>query len=293
MANEIGALASQTSKAVQQTRDILSFIQSEIALTTDVVKKEIKQIEAGSNEMLTIIDFLDSLQGKLDHITTMVSNSVQAVNAQSDSVQEIAGLLGNITDMAMKNKEHVNRVIMDMDEQHENIEKILTVNEALESTSNELQDIIGKDRSVAAASLDETIIRNTTEKISHLLQTCPLHHMDREHHQQLLNDFLQSNPKIEAVWSNHLDGTFVYSNPPAGLINAKARPWFIEASKGRTYVSDPYTSVLTIQNYTHLSHLSKVKNQKIQYISNHFVMNLYIRVNLKIKSCFLPPYSLQ
>ncbi|KYD13159.1 hypothetical protein B4119_1698 [Parageobacillus caldoxylosilyticus] len=69
--------------------------------------------------------------------------------------------------------------------------------------------------------------------------------MDREHHQQLLNDFLQSNPEIEAVWSNHLDGTFVYSNPPAGLINAKARPWFIEASKGRTYVSDPYTSALT------------------------------------------------
>lgn len=69
--------------------------------------------------------------------------------------------------------------------------------------------------------------------------------MDREHHQRLLDDFLQSNHEIEAVWSNRLDGTFVYSNPPARLVNAKARPWFIEASEGRTYVSDPYTSALT------------------------------------------------
>nr|WP_232509528.1 hypothetical protein [Parageobacillus thermoglucosidasius] len=28
-------------------------------------------------------------------------------------------------------------------------------------------------------------------------------------------------------------------------MNAKARPWFIEASKGRTYVSNIYTSALT------------------------------------------------
>ncbi|RXS85789.1 chemotaxis protein [Geobacillus sp. PK12] len=245
VANEIGTLASQTSKAVQQTRDILSFVQSEIASTTDVVKEETQQIEAESIEMLAIIGFLDSLQRKLDHITTMVSNSVQAANAQSDSVEEIARLLDHITDLAMENKELVNRVIMDMDEQHESIEKILLINEALESTSNELQHSIGKDYSIAAVSLDETVIKNIVGKISRLLQTCPLHHMDREHHQRLLDDFLQSNHEIEAVWSNRLDGTFVYSNPPARLVNAKARPWFIEASEGRTYVSDPYTSALT------------------------------------------------
>lgn len=53
------------------------------------------------------------------------------------------------------------------------------------------------------------------------------------------------NENVEAVWSNRVDGTFIYSNPPAGLVNAKARPWFVEAAKGNIYVSSVYISALT------------------------------------------------
>ncbi|WP_461201825.1 PDC sensor domain-containing protein [Anoxybacillus sp. TBDG-1] len=60
-----------------------------------------------------------------------------------------------------------------------------------------------------------------------------------------LNEFLWMNENIEAVWSNRIDGTFIYSNPSAGLVNAKARPWFVEATKGNVYVSSVYTSALT------------------------------------------------
>ncbi|RAK18216.1 methyl-accepting chemotaxis sensory transducer with Cache sensor [Anoxybacillus vitaminiphilus] len=245
VANEVGHLASQTSKAVEQTREILSFVQDEIALTTNMVKAETEQIENGSEEMLNVLRILDSFKEKLSNITAMVSDSVQAAGAQSDSVQEIASLLDRISGMALKNKEHAYRVTLDMDEQHQSIEQMMSINDALEKTSNELQSIIKKDESLTVVQIDETVIESMKKKISTLLQSNPFYEMNGEQHKKCLNEFLQSNTEIEAVWSNKLDGTFIYSNPPAGLVNAKARPWFIEAVKGRIYVSDIYTSALT------------------------------------------------
>lgn len=73
----------------------------------------------------------------------------------------------------------------------------------------------------------------------------PLVRLDATEHERYLNEFLRTNENVEDVWSNRIDGTFIYSNPPAGLVNAKARPWFVEATKGNVYVSSIYTSALT------------------------------------------------
>ncbi|BDG47877.1 methyl-accepting chemotaxis protein [Parageobacillus sp. KH3-4] len=69
VANEVGKLAGQTSKAVEQTREILSVIQKEIASTTGMVKKETEQIENGSKEMINVLGILDSFKDKLSDIT--------------------------------------------------------------------------------------------------------------------------------------------------------------------------------------------------------------------------------
>ena len=245
VANEVGKLAGQTSKAVEQTREILSVIQKEIASTTGMVKKETEQIENGSKEMINVLGILDSFKDKLSDITAMVSDSAQAVDAQTDSVQKIAVLLETISNMAMENKEYARKVALDMDHQHQNVEQIMSINDALEKTSNELQSLIKNDEASVAIHVDETVIDNTKKELFRLLQSRPLYEMDQQQHKKFLDEFLQSHPHVEAIWSNNLDGTFVYSNPPAGLVNAKARPWFIEASKGRTYVSEIYTSALT------------------------------------------------
>ncbi|RDE34589.1 chemotaxis protein [Parageobacillus thermoglucosidasius] len=244
VAHEVGKLAGQTSQAVEQTREILSVIQKEIASTTGMAKKETEQIENGSKEMINVLAILDSFKEKLSGIAMMVSDSAQAVDAQTDSVQKIAVLLEAISDMALENKEHAYKVAVDMDHQHQNVEQILSINDALEKTSNELQSLI-KDEAGIAIHIDETVIDNTKKALFHLLQSRPLYEMNQYQHKKFLDEFLQSHPHVEAIWSNNLDGTFVYSNPPAGLVNAKARPWFIEASKGRTYVSNIYTSALT------------------------------------------------
>ena len=82
-------------------------------------------------------------------------------------------------------------------------------------------------------------------KLKNLLTESDLHNLDVTNHEQILNSFLHTYPNLEAIWSNRSDGTFIYSNPPAGLINVKVRPWFKHTFKGEIFVSEIYTSALT------------------------------------------------
>ncbi|MGJ7034622.1 methyl-accepting chemotaxis protein [Anoxybacillus eryuanensis] len=245
VANEVGKLANQTSVAVEQTRDILSSIQSEIASTMHMVKSETEQIENGSSEMNNVLSILTDFRKKLHHMTAMAYDSSQSVEEQTGSVQEISALLAYISSLALENKEHAHKVADHMDIQHKNVEQMLQVNKAIEQTSNELQAIIKNDEREQTFSADVYVIEQMKEKLTSFIRFYPLVRLDATEHERYLNEFLRMNENIEAVWSNRIDGTFIYSNPPAGLVNAKARPWFVEATKGNVYVSSVYTSALT------------------------------------------------
>ncbi|WP_235598008.1 methyl-accepting chemotaxis protein [Geobacillus icigianus] len=245
VAREIGMLANQTSEAVQQTQDILSLIQGEIAATTDIVREETKQIDVEEKEMEAIMTFLHSLQQQLNNMMDLVSSSAESASGQSDSVEEIVGLLEEIVQLSQENQQFVERVAADMNEQHENVRQILRIHEALQKTAEDLQQTVGRDWMRETIFVDDAVVKNAIHKLSALLQSAPLEQMDEIIHCRVLDQFLAQNGEFEAVWSNRLDGTFVYSNPPAGLVNAKVRSWFQEASKGTVYVSDPYVSALT------------------------------------------------
>ncbi|SFA42481.1 methyl-accepting chemotaxis sensory transducer with Cache sensor [Anoxybacillus pushchinoensis] len=245
VANEVGKLANQTSAAVEQTRDILSSIQSGIASTMHMVKSETEQIDNGSNEMNHIFSVLCDFRERLHHMTAMAHDSSQSVDEQTASVQEISVLLEYISSMVQENKNHAHEVAKHMDVQHENVKQVLQVNEAIEKTSNELQTIIKNDERVTATFVDLHVIEQMKEKLTLFLRSYPLARLQTSEHEAYLNEFLKMNENVEAVWSNRVDGTFIYSNPPAGLVNAKARPWFVEAAKGNIYVSSVYISALT------------------------------------------------
>lgn len=243
VASEVGKLAAATSRAVEQTRETIIHIQEEIDLSTKMFKEETQQVEEGFKEVLKVLDLLESFKTKLSHITTMVSESTQAAGAQSVGIQEIADLLHQISKMMDKSKESVQTVTLEMDQQHQTIQQMLSISESLTKTSNELESISQYDTTVH--EVDLAAIEHMKQRLFDLLQKASLDQLEPELHHKTLNAFLQSNEGLDAIWSNRLDGTFIYSNPPAGLVNAKARPWFQEACKNQAYASDIYTSAVT------------------------------------------------
>ena len=245
VANEVGNLANQTSVAVDQTRENLDLILNGINSSTNMVVTETKQIEEGTAELQEILKSMQSFKSRLTSITNMVSESTESVEEQRESIQEISQLLQAISQLALENKEHVYQVTNDLDQQHENVEEIRSISHALVTTSEELQSLIHKDSAHMNLNIDRVLIENSKAILSKEIETKALISLNPQVHQKLLDSILSANVQFEAIWSNRLDGTFVYSNPTAALVNAKLRPWFIEASQGKTFVSEVYISALT------------------------------------------------
>ncbi|WP_390622446.1 PDC sensor domain-containing protein [Bacillus massilinigeriensis] len=184
----------------------------------------------------------------------MVSDSTQAVNAQTVGVVEIVNLLEEISEMSLDNKDLAYKVTLDMNEQHESIGQILSTSRSLTNTSTELQKIINNNNLLSGKKpIDYQMIEAVQKKLINFLAISSIDVLDPTLHETKLNQFLNEHSELEAVWTNRLDGTFIYSNPPAGLVNAKARPWFIQAKNGQTFVSEPYISALTKKLCTTIS----------------------------------------
>ncbi|MFY3790473.1 PDC sensor domain-containing protein [Ureibacillus sp. MALMAid1270] len=148
-----------------------------------------------------------------------------------------------IAQMAIENKDFVNQVTNALDDQHTYVEKMHTINYSLTATSNELQSLVNPN--VENIVIDQNLVNQIVHILSKHVQTDTLLTMDPNRHQVVLDAILVENPHVETIWTNRMDGTFIYSNPKAALVNAKMRPWFLEATQGREYISDPYISAVT------------------------------------------------
>ncbi|RKJ59404.1 methyl-accepting chemotaxis protein, partial [Butyricicoccus sp. 1XD8-22] len=243
---------NQTSQAVDETRETINLIQKEINTSTEMVKIETTQVEEGSNEMKKILQSINGFKSNLADITKMVQESSEAVVDQRDSLQEISTLLQEISQMAIENKEYVDQVTFALDNQHTNVEEMRSINHTLTATSEELQSLVKQN--LDNIEIDKMLVGRMKQTLSKQVQSDKLLSMDMSVHRQVLDAILAENKQLEAVWTNRLDGTFVYSNPAAALVNAKMRPWFIEASKGKEYISDPYISAVTKKHCITLSY---------------------------------------
>lgn len=83
------------------------------------------------------------------------------------------------------------------------------------------------------------------EELQNLARSPEIRNLDADLHYHVLRQFLEAHPSLEAIYTTRKDGTFIASIPPAGLANAKIRPWWQEAMKGQAYVSEVYVSAIT------------------------------------------------
>lgn len=248
VANEVGKLANLTADAVNETGNNIKLIQEEIMKSTAMVKEESRQVEDGANEIAHVLESFYKLKNKLHHIQLATSEANTSVGSQTANISEITPLLNDISNMSVENTSQVYQVSKELDNQHTTIEEIVNITKTLTNTSDELQHLVKTDELPQEKYLYDSLqLESIKSKLNQLLLHSNLHNLDPTYHQQTLNSFIQGEQDIEAIWSNRSDGTFIYSNPPAGLLNAKVRPWFKHAIEGEIYTSEVYTSALTKQ----------------------------------------------
>lgn len=244
VAQEIKKLAEQSHNAVSQSSAILESIENGVMHVVAAVAEERKAVEKGIAEMQVMKDKIDLIFQQIIHVNGLVATTTSASKEQSNVVLNATSMLGEVVDIVNSTIVSVEETLELMEQQHKQVKRLTQINQELDVTSTELYDSIrsiGLENSGGHSALLEPMQVVLSELVRHVeIQT-----LDAYKHEVLLSNTLHKTTGIEAIWSNRADGTFIFSQPKAGLMNAKSREWWKQAMAGQLFVSPVYVSAIT------------------------------------------------
>ena len=246
VANEVGTLANLTSKAVTETANNLTLIELEIEKSSNIVLEESTVVNESVSEIKNVLQSFTLLQGRVHHIQQSIYNTNDEVNVQKEQMRESANLLTEIAQMVTSNVDLAAELKESIHTQHAEVLHVTDMMQSLSKTSSELQQVVQlSSNNRETYKVDEAVIEEMKVHIERLAINDQLIDLQSDVHEQVLVSFASSYSSIEAIWSNREDGTFIFSNPPAGIVNAKVREWFKRALVGETFISEIYISSVT------------------------------------------------
>lgn len=225
VAQEVKKLSENTSAAIQETAGILKSIRDEVNMVAKAVENARSSVAKGYESAIKAEDGL----GEVTLAVSSVSSTVTRSN------EETAQYLKQVSRAA--------------EAQKNSLETVVNTGGMLQKAAKMLEDVAGR-MSVAGVSWQENgEMKNKVEGVVKALREEALRPavtgMDGGEHRLHLSRLVKEHPDLEAVWSNRMDGTFVFSDPPAGLANARVRKWWQQSAAGREYISDIYISAIT------------------------------------------------
>jgi methyl-accepting chemotaxis protein len=244
VAQEIKKLAEQSHDAVSRSSSILESIESGVAHVVDAVAEERKAVQQGINEMQIMKDKIDIIFQQILHVNGLVATTTESSKQQSSVIASATSMLGDVVEIVNSTIHSVEQTLELMELQRNQVLRLTHINQNLDSTSNELFASI-RTIGLEGSSGKSTYIAPMQTLLSELVRDADLQSLDSSRHEIVLSQVLRQNKGIEAIWSNRADGTFIYSEPKAGLINAKGREWWKQAMLGQLFASPVYISAIT------------------------------------------------
>ncbi|MCI3919615.1 methyl-accepting chemotaxis protein [Paenibacillus sp. TRM 82003] len=245
VAQQIKKLAEQSREAVERSSRVVIEIEEGNAQVMAAVETERESVREAI--------------GQVRGIDTMLAEVAVAVLAVNDSVGEVADanreqrvrisrtteMVNEAADLGQETMQSVEQTMEDMQRQREGIDSLQTVGAGLQQASSELISSILSLRQEGDAQELGVDLEEGKQLLLKLAKQLTSAQSSKESHRELLQKALAGHDGIEAVWSNDLDGRFIFSEPPAGLLHARHREWWKRAANGELYVSDPYVSAIT------------------------------------------------
>ncbi|MHA6483159.1 methyl-accepting chemotaxis protein [Paenibacillus sp. strain BS8-2] len=248
VASQIKKLAEQSAHAVNRSTDMVEQIEGGVKLVVEAVGREKQSVERSVSEMAVNKQRMDTIFMKITEVDEL---ALQTAAASKEQTEHMTGSTAMLKDVVLS----VNDTIVSVDEtlhmankQRQQIGKLDRVRANLGRSSAALSNAVEAldiKRNISAAndnmaSVEQWLRRAASD--SELLS------LDESKHQNKLTTMLAGKSDVEAIWSNRADGSFIFSLPEAGLLNAKSREWWKRAMAGQTFQSDVYVSAITKQH---------------------------------------------
>ena len=248
VAQEIRKLADQSGEAVKRSTDIVQNIEKGIRAVLEAMEAEKRSVRRGLEEMERNRERMEMIFGHMEEVDRRVSLTVAASEAQTARMSSASETLYRVVDAVSAMAESIDETLDHYRLQREEADHLARVSNALRVTAEEMVAAVqqaGVDWRKSGTDEDAGDVSLWIGWLSQAAADPALASLDSETHRRVLTGRLYGKPGVEAVWSNRADGTFIFSEPPAGLLNARGREWWRRAMEGETFVSDIYISAIT------------------------------------------------
>jgi len=246
IAGSIRDLAEKSKKEVMEIGDVIEEINAGLRTLTDNIHSDFKNVEQSVSHTKTLEESLSRIRDTFSQVNEQISGIMDATESQSLLAANMNEKITGVEETSELVNTGFNNVYASIKKQRKSMDGLNTLGKYLFSSANEMSTIV---KSGIGETFDSAQVEKISSDVFELLKNEVLSNgdfaqLDPDVHKYIL-DKLLAREIIEAVWSNDAKGRFVYSNPPAGIKNARVREWFKESAAGRKYTSEVYTSAIT------------------------------------------------
>ena len=235
--NEIGSLIENFNKHIKKVMDTVNpnkeIIERSVGYSENI-KHCLEQIDVSSKEVYS----------KIEEISTITESQHTGIKDSNIKIHNLSLVFNKLA----QSTETVYNSLSEYKKNIKTLEKMISAlsgaSAALSEHNAQITNNIASGKMDSIKANSKAVIRFIKEDI---IKANELYKGSTEIHKTVLDNFLNNHPLVEAIWSNDNSGEFIYSNPPAAIVNARVREWFKESIKDNEYVSDVYISAITKQ----------------------------------------------
>ncbi|MDI4644662.1 methyl-accepting chemotaxis protein [Cohnella hashimotonis] len=245
VAQEIRKLAEQSSIAVKRSSGIVRDIEAGIRQVVASVAEEKQSVARGLAEMQVNRDRMDAIYNHIVKVDGQVGKTLTAAAEQASRTSAANAMLKDVVDSVNQMMSSIDDTLAQNLKQREETAKLGRVSTELKAAADEL---IGAVHQAGGKVWSDTGLAEKERWMQFLTTMAAdpaLAGLNEDIHRKVLSGWLAQTAGVEAIWSNRADGSFVFSEPVAGLLNARSREWWKKAMDGEIFVSEVYLSAIT------------------------------------------------
>ncbi|MFC3798533.1 methyl-accepting chemotaxis protein [Cohnella sp. GCM10012308] len=245
VAQEIRKLAEQSSVAVKRSSGIVRNIEAGIRQVVASVAEEKQSVARGLAEMQVNRDRMDAIYNHIVKVDGQVGKTLTAAAEQAGRTSAANAMLKDVVDSVNQMMSSIDDTLAQNLKQRDETAKLGRVSTELKTAADEL---IGAVHQAGGKVWSDTGLAEKERWMQFLTTMAAdpaLSGLSEDIHRRVLSGWLAQTAGVEAIWSNRADGSFVFSEPVAGLLNARSREWWKKAMDGEIFVSEVYLSAIT------------------------------------------------
>ncbi len=219
VAGEVKSLAGRAAQAAQRTAELIE----------DTVGK----VQSGSGMVRRAADSFSHIASSIASVKELMEEIAAASDKQARDIGHVSQSMARVEEITQQNASSA--------------EASATVSEELGTQGEQMRGIVGEliAMVVGSTSISPETLETLRCELRRLIAHPDLGGLEERAHRRVLSSWLAGHPMVEAIYTNGTDGTFIYSEPPAGLPNANIRHWWQRAIAGEEYISHVYISAIT------------------------------------------------